>query len=185
MDPEVEDVAVVEVDSEVVDALDSMAEEGVEDLEVHSVDVQDLEEEVASEAEVEEDLGEEEELVVKAVHKMESLKKHHYIISSPPTLWQACNTNCSSSQEQLFLFLFNTNYFPSFLTVGVFKGHFNFKFLRSFDCINTDEEKLVTKQFPRQSKIRSPQPYLAIQHAVDNCVLSPCTRPNSMDHVTI
>jgi len=56
------------------------------------------------------------------------LKKHHNIISSPPTLWQACNTNCSSSQEQLFLFLFNTNYFPSFLTVGVFKGHFNFKF---------------------------------------------------------
>merc|ERR1712121_4513 len=163
MDPEVEDVAVVEVNSEVVDALDSMAEEGVEDLEVHSVDVQDLEEEVASEAEVEE------ELVVKAVHKMESLKKHHYIISSPPTLWQACNTN-----------------FPSFLTVGVFKGHFNFKFLRSFDCINTDEEeKLVTKQFPRQSKIRSPQPYLAIPHAVDNCVPSPCTRPNSMDHVTI
>merc|ERR1712121_356599 len=142
MDPEAEDVAVAEADSGVVDALGSMAEEGVEDLEVHSVDVQDLEEEVASEAEVEEDLGEEEELVVKAVHKMESLKKHHYIISPPPTLWQACNTNCSSSQEQLFLFLFNTNYFPSFLTVGVFKGHFNFKFLRSFDCINTDEEKV-------------------------------------------
>jgi len=97
MDPEAEDVAVVEADSGVADALGSTAEEEVEDLEVHSVDVQDLEEEVASEAEVEEDLGEEEELVVKAVHKMEPLKKHHYIISSPPTLWQACNTNCSSS----------------------------------------------------------------------------------------
>merc|ERR1719300_1114005 len=56
------------------------------------------------------------------------LMSPNLITTSPPSLWQACNTNCSSSQEQLFLFLFNTNYFPSFLTVGVFKGHFNFKF---------------------------------------------------------
>jgi len=68
-DPEEEDVVEDAEDSEDVVVLDSMAEEGVEDLEGHSVDVQDLEEEVASVAEVEEDLGEEEEPVVKAVHK--------------------------------------------------------------------------------------------------------------------
>lgn len=68
-DPEEEDVVEDAEDSEDVVVLDSMAEEGVEDLEGHSVDVQDLEEEVASVAEVEEDLEEEEEPVVKAVHK--------------------------------------------------------------------------------------------------------------------
>lgn len=70
-DPEEEDV-VEDADSEVVVVLDSMAEEGAVDLEGHSVDVQDLEDEVASVAEVEEDLGEEGEPVVKAVHKWNS-----------------------------------------------------------------------------------------------------------------
>jgi len=58
---------------------------------------------------------------------MEFLKKHHNIISSPPTLWQACNTNCSSSQEQLFFVSFQHQLFSIISIRGRIQGTFQFQ----------------------------------------------------------